>query len=418
MSDQQTTHETLLSNLEQHLVAERYCVHIRNRYLAVAANFLRFLDRRRICVEASRPKDISAYLRCELQRFRRHRGHSPISLRSWEASHTSGIHQLLRLAIGKWPPDPLPSSVNARFDRTLCMEYGEWLRDWRGLAAETVDGLLAEAQRFLCSNGRCKGAETLMHMTVTDIDAYLQSRVSSLRRASRKGIALGLRSFVRYLYETGRTDHDLSRFVIVPRMYAYESIPSALRPADISAVLSSTRQDRSPIGLRDYAILMMLSTYGIRAGEVVRLRLEDIDWRGDRFYIRHTKTGSQSVLPLLPNVGDALLDYLRRGRPAADVREIFVRARAPYRGFHSGSSLYTPVRRRLEAAGIYPVGKCGPHTFRHARAVSLLRAEVSVKGIGDLLGHRSAGSTAAYLKLATEHLRGVALEVPNMEKQP
>jgi site-specific recombinase XerD len=101
-----------------------------------------------------------------------------------------------------------------------------------------------------------------MHMTVADIDAYLQSRVSSLRRASRKGIALGLRSFVRYLYETGRTGHDLSRFVIVPRMYAYESIPSALRPADISAVLSSTRQDRSPIGLRDYAILMMLSTYG------------------------------------------------------------------------------------------------------------------------------------------------------------
>jgi integrase len=185
-----------------------------------------------------------------------------------------------------------------------------------------------------------------MHMTVADIDAYLQSRVSSLRRASRKGIALGLRSFVRYLYETGRTGHDLSRFVIVPRMYAYESIPSALRPADISAVLSSTRQDRSPIGLRDYAILMMLSTYGIRAGEVVRLRLEDIDWRGDRFYIRHTKTGSQSVLPLLPSVGDALLDYLRRGRPASDVREIFVRARAPYRGFRSGSSLYTPVRRR------------------------------------------------------------------------
>ncbi|WP_244221207.1 site-specific integrase [Paraburkholderia aromaticivorans] len=255
-------------------------------------------------------------------------------------------------------------------------------------------------------------------MTVPDIDCYLQRRVSLLRRVSRKGIASGLRSFVRYLYETGRTDRDLSRFIIVPTTYAYESIPSALRPADISAVLGATRHDRSPIGLRDYAILMMLSTYGLRAGEVTRLRLEDIDWRADRFYVRHTKTGSQSVLPLLPSVGDALLDYLRRGRPASDVREIFVRARAPYRGFRNGSSLYTPVRRRLEAAGIYPVGKCGPHAFRHARAISLLRAEVSVKGIGDLLGHRSAGSIAAYLKLATEHLRGVALDVPNSERQP
>lgn len=257
MSDLQTKHETLLSKLEQHLVAERYCVHIRNRYLAVAANFLRFLDRRRIRVEAAKPTDISTYLQCELRRFRHHRGHSPLSLRGWEASHTSGIHQLLRWVIGKWPPNPIPSSVNARFDRTLCMEYGQWLREWRGLAAETVDGLLAEAQRFLCSNGRCKGVETLMHMTVSDIDAYLQSRVSSLRRVSRKSIALLLRSFIRYLYETGRTDRDLSRFIIVPTTYAYESIPSALRPADISAVLGSTRQDRSPIGLRDYAILMI-----------------------------------------------------------------------------------------------------------------------------------------------------------------
>ncbi|MEX3937890.1 tyrosine-type recombinase/integrase, partial [Paraburkholderia phymatum] len=183
------------------------------------------------------------------------------------------------MAIGKWPPDPIPSSVNARFNRKLCEEYGQWLREWRGLAAETVDGLLAEAQRFLCFGGRCKGAETLMQLTVSDIDCYLQSRVSSLRRVSRKSIALLLRSFVRYLYETGRTDRDLSRFIIVPTTYAYESIPSALRPADISAVLGSTRQDRSPIGLRDYAILMMLSTYGLRAGEVTRLRLEDIDWR-------------------------------------------------------------------------------------------------------------------------------------------
>ncbi|CAE6850754.1 Tyrosine recombinase XerC [Paraburkholderia nemoris] len=418
MSDLQTKHDTLLDKLKQHLVAERYCVHIRNRYLAVAANFLRFLDRRRICVDATQPSHISAYLQCELRRFRHRHGHSPLSARGWRASHTTGIHQLLRLAIGKWPPDPPTSSVNAKFDRALCMEYGQWLREWRGLATETVDGHLAEAQRFLCQHGRCKGADTLMHMTITDIDVYLQSRVSSLRRVSRKDIALRLRSFVRYLYDTGRTGHDLSQFIIVPRIYARESIPSTLRPADISAVLRFTREDRSPTGLRDYAILMMLSKYGIRAGEIARLRLEDIDWRADRFCIRHTKTGSQSILPLLPSVGEALLDYLRRGRPITNVREIFVRARAPYRGFRNGSSLYTPVRRRLESAGVHPTGKRGPHAFRHARAVSLLRADVSVKTIGDLLGHRSAESTGAYLKLATEHLRAVALEVPNMEKQP
>jgi integrase len=199
---------------------------------------------------------------------------------------------------------------------------------------------------------------------------------------------------------------------MAPTLYALESIPSALRPEDISAVLQTVRKDRSPKGLRDYAVLLFLSTYGLRAGEITRLRLNDVDWRGDRFCVHHTKTGSQSVLPLLPVVGEALLAYLRRGRPATDAREIFIRARAPYRGFGSGSSLYSPTRRWLEAAGVRLDGKRGPHTFRHARAVSLLRSAVPLKIIGDVLGHRSAASTAPYLKLATEELRDVALEIP------
>jgi integrase len=111
-------------------------------------------------------------------------------------------------------------------------------------------------------------------------------------------------------------------------------------------------------------------------------------------------------------VGEALLSYLRRGRPETDVREIFIRTRAPYRPL---SRVYKEVRRRLEAAGVKPRGKCGPHTFRHARAVSLLRASVSQKVIGDLLGHRSAESTIPYLKLATEDLRAIALDVPGKE---
>ena len=143
----------------------------------------------------------------------------------------------------------------------------------------------------------------------------------------------------------------------------------------------------------------------------MRLRLDDIDWRSDRLHIRHSKTGSHSVLPLLPAVGAALLAYLRRGRPRTDVREVFIRAHAPYQGFDSGSTLYTPIRRRLDQAGVQSVGKRGPHAFRHARAVSLLRSGVSPKIIGDVLGHRSAASTTPYLKLATEELRDVALEL-------
>ena len=128
------------------------------------------------------------------------------------------------------------------------------------------------------------------------------------------------------------------------------------------------------MGLRDYAMLLLLSTYGMRSGEIRRLRLDDIDWRAETLHIHHSKTGMHSLLPLMEPVGEALLNYLHRGRPKTDVREIFIRTRAPYRPL---SRIYSEVRRRLEAAGVKPHGKCGPHTFRHARAVSLLPVSAS-----------------------------------------
>jgi integrase len=166
------------------------------------------------------------------------------------------------------------------------------------------------------------------------------------------------------------------------------------------------------MGLRDYAILMLLARYGLRAGEITGLRLDDVDWRKEVIRIRHTKTAAFSWLPLLPEVGEAILRYLQKARPQTSLREIFIRSIAPYRPFKSGSSLYTPVRCRIDAAGISAGGKRGPHAFRHACAVSMTRASVPLKEIGDLLGHRSTESTLVYLKLATEDLRAVALEIP------
>lgn len=222
--------------------------------------------------------------------------------------------------------------------------------------------------------------------------------------------------YAQWLRERQGLERDFAPCVTAPTLYAFESIPSALSPDQIDAVMQTSRNDQSPKGLRDYAILLLLATYGMRAGEITRLQLNDIDWRADRIFVRHTKTGSQSILPLMPAVGEALLAYLRRGRPKTDVREIFIR-RAPYRGFESGSSLYTSTRRRLDAAGVPPGGKRGPHAFRHAPAVSLLRDGTPMKIIGDVLGHRSASSTSVYLKLATADLRDVALEIPGLAEE-
>jgi site-specific recombinase XerD len=254
--------------------------------------------------------------------------------------------------------------------------------------------------------------EKLSTMTIVDIDAYVKLRMQLLqRRCTKKGFAVCLRSFLRYLHGIGRIQ-DLASAVLLPKLYVHESIPSALRSGEITQVLRSTRQDRSPMGLRDYAILTLLSTYGLRAGEITALRLDDVDWAHDRLRIHHSKTAAHSELPLLRGPGEAILDYLRKGRPkSTSQREVFLRVPAPYRALRGGS-LWSVLEPRLKAAGVVPQGKRGPHAFRHAKAAALLRSAVPLKVIGDVLAHRSAAATMVYLKLDVEQLRDIALEIP------
>src|SRR5437016_4176904 len=172
----------------------------------------------------------------------------------------------------------------------------------------------------------------------------MKDRAGSLRRRSLNGLATNLRSLLRWLHMTGQTTHDLSSTVIAPSLHGFEGIPSALRAQDVKKVLAVTRQDCRPKGIRDYAILILLSTYGMRAGEITALRLDDVDWRKEVIRIRHSKTCATSYLPLLPEVGEAMLKYLQKSRPKTSIREMFIRCHAPYRPFKDGSSLYGLVQ--------------------------------------------------------------------------
>ena len=403
-------HNVLIARFREFLTQQRYNAVVVHNYCRNADHFLQYLAQREIAIEATTPAEVSNYLRCAVRRFRQRHGYAPAA--HWQSIPRAGIHALLRFVQKRWPPEPPAASPGEVLRRAVCSEYREWLRVQRGLAAATIDALMWEARHFLSWYLERTSVIGFMELSIRDIDAYFEMRAPGLRRKSLKDVAERLRSLMRFLHRTGRTAVDWAPQIIAPMLYAYETIPSALGSDQITAVLKTTREDRSPMGLRDYAILLLLSTYGMRAGEITRLRLEDIDWRADTLRIRHSKTGAQSLLPLMAPVGKALLNYLRRGRPKTDVREVFIRTRAPYRPL---TSLYKEIRRRLEAAGVKPHGKCGPHTFRHARAVSLLRASVPRKVIGDLLGHRSVEATVPYLKLATEDLRAIALEIPGQE---
>jgi site-specific recombinase XerD len=390
---------------------------MRQRYNRVAVHnycrnadyFLAYLTARAIALEEVTPADVTAYLRFAVRQFRKRHGRAPA--RYWIGIPRSGIHALLKLALKRWPPEPAAINAGERLCREVCDQYQTWLREERGLATASVDALLWEARNFCAWLIKHSNA-IFADLTVRDLDIYMDMRARGLTRKSWKDVAERLRSLLKHLHRTGRTAADLSQHVIAPLLYAYEGIPSALSSDQISIVLKSVRKDRSPMGLRDYAILQLLATYGLRSGEISRLRLEDIDWRADILHIRRSKTGDHSLLPLFEAVGEALIEYLRHGRPETDVREIFVRTRAPYVPM---VRIYNEVSRRIEAAGITPSGKRGPHIFRHARAVSLLRASVPRKLIGDVLGHRSMESTIPYLKLATEDLRAIALEIPGQE---
>jgi len=405
MSRSDPEFEPLLKKLRKHLLEYGYGVGARFNYPHVARPFLRHLAKRKQAIESVTAADVARYLdSLKLKRYRR-----PFPDHS-RRMHRASIHMLLRLVQGEWPPPVPPTSNHQCATHSMVTAFDTWMRELRGLSPETRRGRRATMYELLVwLHEQNKSLEVL---TIDELDVYMAKRYAALRRNSKAEAASNLRTVLRYLHEHGYLARDLAPLVRGPTMYALEGIPSMLRPEDVQRALAALKQDRSAVGRRDFAIWMLLITYGLRGGEIKALRLPDIDWRHERLRIRHGKTGAYSDLPLLRKPANALLDYLRHGRPKTSSQTVFLRAQAPYRPLAISTPLHGVVSRRLAAVGVVPAGKHGTHALRHARAVSLLRGGVSLKVIGDVLGHRSERSTAVYLKLATEDLRSVALDLP------
>jgi integrase len=215
-----------------------------------------------------------------------------------------------------------------------------------------------------------------------------------------------LRVFLRYAHREGVLSADLSGAVGWPQVYRLSNIPRSISWDDVNRVLASVDR-RTEAGRRNYAILLLLVTYGLRGREVAALSLDDIDWKNDRLRVPERKAGHSTAFPLSPVVGEAILDYLRHGRPETSDRHLFFRAVAPRRpiGAAAVSSL---CRAYLLSAGV-DVPRPGSHTLRHSAVQRLIDADFDLKTIGDFVGHRSSRSTEVYAKVAVEALREVAL---------
>lgn len=409
MPESQSHHNVLLARLREHLQEERYGRCASRNYPSDARRFLRYLAHRGQSIESVAPADIDRYVNG--LRRRRDRRALPAA---WRRAHRAAIQMLLRLVHGRWPPEIAPTGADEIAEQELVNGYDAWMVELRGLSASTRERARDEARLLL--RWLRDHRTSLALLSVADLDAYIAARGTSMRRTSKVTMISTLRGVLRYLYGCGLMPVDLAGAIEGPPIYALEGIPSTIRREDIERALEAARRDHSPLGRRDYAIMMLLSTYGLRAGEIARLCLSDIDWRHERLHIRHVKTGACSELPLLRGPADALLDYLKYARPKTTVREVFLRALAPYRPLCRGGAIYATVGRRLQAVDVSLTGKRGAHVFRHSRAASLLSGGVSIKVIGDVLGHRSEQSTAVYLKLATAELRAVALDLPGVSQ--
>jgi integrase/recombinase XerD len=292
-----------------------------------------------------------------------------------------------------------------RFHAEQIDAFADYLHRERGLSPRTVDTYCPAVEAFL--DDLCMPGRSLQALTIAQIDQTLIARVSRLGYARRTvaGLAKALRSFFHYAHRKGWCQTGLAEAIKGPRIFAQESLPAGPSWPDVQRLLAST-DGGGPVDVRDRAILMLLAIYGFRAGEVVSLRLEDFDWQLEQLRLMRPKTLSWQVYPLSRRVGDAVLDYLNQARPRCALREVFLCSRAPIRPL-GRSAVWPIVAERLRRLGV----SCphhGPHAIRHACATHLLAQGLSLKEIGDHLGHQRPDTTRIYAKVDLTGLRVVA----------
>lgn len=317
----------------------------------------------------------------------------------------SRVYRVMGIVLPPWHvtrPAPPPTSA-------LLREYAIHLARHRGNPAATIRIKLAHIGKLLEHVARL--GKTWRTIALLDIDDFL---IGSARRYSRSTVADmagSIRSFSRFLFATSRIPVDLAEAVISPVQPRFERPRRALHWDEVRRLLRSVDTSTAR-GLRDRALLLMMSTYGFGAGEVIRLQFEDIDWTATTIKVVRPKTGTTFMLPLLPPVAEALASYLRKGRPQnTPTRHLFVAMKMPFHSLGGSSSVRHILVKHGKKAGL-DTAHLGSHVLRHTHAARQVDLGVRPQVLSDLLGHRDSESISAYVRIAPETLRDISLPVP------
>ena len=332
-------------------------------------------------------------------------GQSAARTRRFRSEIRGPVEQLLALI--------LPEFVGRGRSRRIIKEpfvsqapgFFPYLREERGLRETTI----AQYRHWLvCLDDYLSRIqlEALHELSPAVLSAFVIDTAREMSKNTMTGLCCSLRVFLRYLHREGLVGRDLALSIEAPQQRRLASIPRSISWDEVRLMLEAVDQ-RTAVGKRDYAILLLLISYGLRAREVAALTLEDIDWERERLLVPERKAGHCTAYPLSAVVGEALLVYLKEVRPKTTERQIFFRAHAPYTPLH-WNVIGNRATYYLRKAGIR-VHRPGSHTLRHTCVQRLIDAEFPLKTIGDYVGHGSPRSTEIYSKVAIETLREVAL---------
>lgn len=314
-----------------------------------------------------------------------------------------------RKTLGEELPPWIPTLDPLASLSPLLREFAEELREHRGNPPGTIHKKTEHVKKLLA---HLRVRQRQPHRArLTDIDAFLIKCRERYARATAADIGCSVRSFMRFLVASGRMTNDLAPSIVGPIVRPAERPHRTLPWEDVQRILRAV--DRSTrCGRRDYALLLMMSSYGLGAGEIIRLTLDDIDWQAATIRVHRPKTGAEFLLPLLPAVARALAAYLRLGRPIhAQTRNLFITLRAPHGALACAVTVRHILHTHAQRAGV-SAPFLGTHVLRHTHACRQLELGTRTKLIGDILGHRDPESTSAYLRVSVEGLRQMALPVP------
>jgi site-specific recombinase XerD len=299
------------------------------------------------------------------------------------------------------PPCPSPSEQ-------LTCAYERFLLRERNLSRKTVAWHRRYVGRFL-SERFDRAPLNLSNLCAPDVTEFVQRHVRRGSPEEAKSLLAAMRSFLRYLHYKGLINYDLSLAVPKVARWSFSTVPKHLSPDQVREVLRHCDRGTA-LGRRDYAILLLLARLGLRAGEVVRLNLQDIDWETARITVCG-KGGKWAQLPLPADVARVMAHYLRHDRPRCTCRRVFIRDYAPIGGFNGSGAIANIVKRALTRAGVASARK-GAHLLRHSLATDMLRKGASLDEIGEVLRHKSPDTTAIYAKVDLNALKTLALPWP------